>query len=189
MQSQCTFPAFPEQSNGAEIRHIPVWPGYAVSNDGTVYSCRPLAGQKTFASSWRTLTHIKDSLGRCRVTLVGNGRKQNIRVHRLVMLVFVGPCPKGMQVCHNNGNPSDNRICNLRYDTCKSNALDRHQHGTMKSGSQCNLAALKECDVIAIRELHASGKATMKQLASRFNTYYTNIWKIINRESWKHITP
>lgn len=45
-------------------------------------------------------------------------------VHTLVMLTFVGPCPKGMEVCHNNGIASDNRLENLRYDTRSENVKD-----------------------------------------------------------------
>jgi hypothetical protein len=45
-------------------------------------------------------------------------------VHTLVMLAFVGPCPEGMEVCHNNGIASDNRLANLRYDTRSENVKD-----------------------------------------------------------------
>jgi hypothetical protein len=35
-----------------------------------------------------------------------------------------------MEVCHNNGDPADNRAANLRYDTASENQLDRVRHGT-----------------------------------------------------------
>lgn len=46
------------------------------------------------------------------------------------MEAFVGPCPEGMEVCHNNGDCTDNRLENLRYDTKSANMLDRVRHGT-----------------------------------------------------------
>ena len=49
-------------------------------------------------------------------------------VHRLVMNAFVGQMPEGLQTCHNNGDPADNRLSNLRYDTVSENARDRFRH-------------------------------------------------------------
>lgn len=50
-------------------------------------------------------------------------------VHQLVMLAFVGPCPPGHEVCHANGDPGDNRLINLRYDTRTNNILDVFRQG------------------------------------------------------------
>lgn len=50
-------------------------------------------------------------------------------VHRMVAAAFIGPCPDGMEVCHNNGDPSDNRLTNLRYGTRSDNIRDRIMHG------------------------------------------------------------
>lgn len=46
------------------------------------------------------------------------------------MLAFVGPCPDGMEVCHNDGNPENNRVENLRYGTRSDNMRDKRKHGT-----------------------------------------------------------
>jgi hypothetical protein len=46
------------------------------------------------------------------------------------MAAHVGPRPDGMQVCHNNGLRTDNRLSNLRYDTASGNMRDRILHGT-----------------------------------------------------------
>lgn len=40
------------------------------------------------------------------------------------MLAFAGPCPIGLEVCHNDSNPTNNRLDNLRYDTRRSNRID-----------------------------------------------------------------
>ena len=45
-------------------------------------------------------------------------------VHQLVMLTFVGAPPDGMEVLHSNGDPTDNRLENLRYGTRTENILD-----------------------------------------------------------------
>ncbi len=50
-------------------------------------------------------------------------------VHQLIMKTFVGEKPIGMEVLHINGNPSDNRLSNLRYGTRKENILDVYYQG------------------------------------------------------------
>lgn len=64
------------------------------------------------------------------VTLHKEGRRKNRMVHQIVLEAFVGPCPPGQQTCHNNGDPSDNRLENLRWDTPKANVADKRRHGT-----------------------------------------------------------
>lgn len=55
-------------------------------------------------------------------------------VHQLVMLTFVGPPPEGMEVCHNDGNPANNALENLRYDTRSENILDEYRAGRPPKG-------------------------------------------------------
>ena len=55
--------------------------------------------------------------------------KDDRTVHRLVLEAFVGPCPPGMEACHNNDIPSDNRLENLRWDTKSRNAFDAVGNG------------------------------------------------------------
>lgn len=52
------------------------------------------------------------------------------KVHRLVMLAFVGERPKDMEICHNDGNSLNNHLDNLRYDTSSNNNWDMIEHGT-----------------------------------------------------------
>ena len=58
-----------------------------------------------------------------------NGKQRFTYVHRLMAAAFIGPCPDGMEVCHNNGDAFDNRIENLRYDTHAANQQDMVRHG------------------------------------------------------------
>lgn len=58
------------------------------------------------------------------------GKPTGKNVHRLVLIAFVGPCPQGMEACHNDGNPANNHLSNLRWDTHKSNMEDKVKHGT-----------------------------------------------------------
>lgn len=64
--------------------------------------------------------YVGDRSGHLRVDLP-NGRYY---VHVLVAKHFL-PTPRhGMEVCHRNNKPDDNRASNLRWDTRSSNVLD-----------------------------------------------------------------
>jgi hypothetical protein len=43
----------------------------------------------------------------------------------MVLFAFVGPCPEGMECCHENDVRDDNRIENLRWDTHANNLAQR----------------------------------------------------------------
>lgn len=50
-------------------------------------------------------------------------------VHQLIMKTFVGNAPENMEVLHINGDPTDNRLENLRYGTRTENILDVYWQG------------------------------------------------------------
>lgn len=52
-----------------------------------------------------------------------------VTVHGLVAEVFIGPRPEGLDVCHNDGDKSNNRASNLRYDTHSENQKDEVRAG------------------------------------------------------------
>lgn len=54
----------------------------------------------------------------------------NTWIHHLVLHAFVGPRPPGLECRHLNGNPADNRVCNLKWGTASENVLDKQLHGT-----------------------------------------------------------
>ncbi len=57
-------------------------------------------------------------------------------IHTLVAAAFIGPRPDGMDTCHNNGDKTDNRLDNLRYDTKSANAFDTLKHGTNRAANK-----------------------------------------------------
>ena len=61
---------------------------------------------------------------------VSLGRNNSQCVHKLVLLAFVGPAPGGHECLHDNGDPSDNRLSNLRWGTRGDNIRDAVRHGT-----------------------------------------------------------
>lgn len=73
---------------------------------------------------------LKVSTGYFAFNLTRRGKRKQMSAHRAVLLSFVGPPPDGHQGCHNNGIRTDNRLCNLRWDTVKNNHADKVLHGT-----------------------------------------------------------
>lgn len=96
------------------MKDIPGYEGkYAVTEDGQVWSYR----RKRFLSPW--VCHN----GYHQVALFDNYKRENRRVHRLVMETY-NPVP-GMEyldVNHLNENKTDNRLSNLEWATRKENA-------------------------------------------------------------------
>ena len=65
-----------------------------------------------------------------RVNLSHQGEDKTRTVHSLVAEAFIGARSEGMEVCHNDGDPTNNHLDNLRYGTPSDNTLDKVRHGT-----------------------------------------------------------
>lgn len=121
-------------SNGPEEwRPVPDWEGiYEVSNLGRVRSmARVVIGRDGRKMRYRTtlLTPSIDKAGYPRINLYRNKSVRRYGVHRLVLSTFVGPCPEGMEALHNDGDPGNSRLDNLRYGSSSENTLDTVLHG------------------------------------------------------------
>lgn len=113
---------------------IPGWEGvYEVSDLGRIRSLDRVVtfrdGRRYFYRG-RILRHQTHPSGHSLVRLSIGRHRETARIHAAVMLAFVGPRPPDMEVCHGNGDPADNRLINLRYDTRGANLLDSVRHGT-----------------------------------------------------------
>ena len=110
-------------------KQIPGFDGYDVSNQGRVRSYYKLigwpGGHVLTDKPQRILRGAYKSIGYHYVLLALDGKSYNKMTHQLMMLAFNGPCPDGMEVCHNDSNPKNNRLDNLRYDTKQGNTNDR----------------------------------------------------------------
>lgn len=112
---------------------IPGWEDlYEVSDHGKVRSLDRIDRKGAFRRG-RLLKAVEDKRGRMNLHLCKDGYKKPVRVHRLVLESFVGPCLPGMEACHANDDPTDNRLSNLRWDTPSANQHDAVRNG--KHGS------------------------------------------------------
>lgn len=105
-------------------------------------------------------------------------------VHRLVLATFVGPCPDGMVACHNDGDPLNNYVGNLRWDTPKNNCRDKTIHGTENSGERNGMAKYTDAMALKIKRMKNRGM-TYRAISEKLEIPLTSVSTINNR--WKHI--
>ncbi len=99
---------------------------YKATSDGQIIS---LLGKEP-----KTLKPGKNEKGYLHVVLYKNGKKHNIKVHKLICLTFIGDRPKNMTINHKNGNKLDNKPSNLEYITQRQNCT--HYTSNKKTSSQ-----------------------------------------------------
>lgn len=177
-----------EPLSTVEYREIPGFPGYRVGDDGSVWSRRKRGWSNRPFADWRRLRPTVMRNGRLRISLCrgeGGDRMTKRFVHQLVLLAFVGPCPSGLEACHDNDDPADCRLQNLRWGTRKSNAADRLRNGKYESttGEGNRNVKLTTSRVRAIRAARAAGE-TCKAIAAREGVSDVLVSMIARRKIW-----
>lgn len=152
---------------------------YLVSKHGQVYSTINGKKKKLLKS------HVSKN-GYAIISLKSNqGKRKRFTVHKLVLTAFVGRRPKKHDACHNNGNRSDNRLSNLRWDTRKGNFSDKLKHGTLLVGETHGKAKLNELQARIIRRCTDIEDT---HLAEFFKISRGTVAEIKNKEIWKHLS-
>lgn len=122
---------------------------------------------------------------------------KNKLAHRHAYEMVNGSIPEGMNVCHSCDNQPCVNPAHLWIGTQKDNMHDCSVKGRMKGRRKgrpvpteiaaLSAAKLTPADVLAIRRRHAAGE-TPKALATAYGVIRNNIYSIVNRITWKHIT-
>lgn len=129
---------------------------------------------------WFWIAHINEH---------GYGKMSDVLAHRTSWIIHKGEIPIGMQVLHKCDvrscvNP-DHLFIGNQNDNMKDMA--KKNRGKNRINGELNLQhKLTESDVLEIRELYKSLKDE-KKLAEKFNVNRTTIYKIIKRQTWRHI--
>lgn len=140
---------------------------------------------------WSHYTHcyLKTDVvngGYHRVTLFNKGKRKRFFIHRLVLETFVGVCPKGMQACHNDGDPDNNRLSNLRWDTCSANNLDKRLHDTHQVGERNGNSKLTSKRVKKINQL-LEACVPQRTIATKFKISQSTVSDIKRGHLWSHL--
>lgn len=120
------FEGFLEVSDRGRIRSLDRISEVAASCDGRRAYTRSFKGRIL-----KGKINPRDG-GYLDIPLNGGGKVRNAKVHHVVLEAFVGPMPAGMECCHGNNDPMDNRLVNLRWDTRLANHADKVACGSSK---------------------------------------------------------
>lgn len=176
---------------------IPGYPGYDVSNQGRVRSYKKQFPGR--AGNWgiadkpqRILKPQPMTSGYEFVHLCYSGKITPHSIHSLVLLVFVGPCPKEHGINHIDGCKTNNRLDNLEYATPSENM--HHAYHVLgctlppvKQGPDHPDAKLTAAQALEIRTLYATGQYRQIDLAQRFNVVQTVVSAIVRGDSYKNV--
>lgn len=180
---------------GAELwKTVVGFSGYEVSNHGHVRSilmrqgCRAKIKQGILRG-WTKFYHGKPVA--VMIGLRKEGQTFEYRLHRLVLEAFIGPCPDGMEGCHGDGNPLNNHLDNLRWDTHIANVADCIRHGRktkppIRIGEKHHNTKLTAQDILFIRSVQMR-RGSKAELARKFNVAQITITRILRRKVWVHL--
>ena len=138
-----------------EWRPVKDWEGlYEVSNLGKVRSLdrsiRTDRGIRTYKG--KELKPMPHYAGYQLVNLSYKGSRFATTIHTLVLTAFAGRRPEGYQACHNDSDPTNNVLTNLRWDTVESNVKDKLYLGSMPSGERHHRCTLSDKEIEAIHQ-------------------------------------
>jgi hypothetical protein len=169
-----------------EYRDISGFLGYRVGSDGSVWTrwVRVMLGPRKgcearMCDEWaRMIGSVSD--GYPQVLLTKNGRAFSKKIHILVATAFHGPCPKGLECRHADGNRGNAAASNLSWGTRISNRHDRRRHGT--NGSKLNDDGVRE-----IRRDYAAGVGSQRHIAELHGVSQMLVSNIVRRVYWAHV--
>jgi hypothetical protein len=150
-------------------------------------------GEITNSRTGRKLSQIRHNKGYRSVALCRDGKVTKLLVHRIVAYAFHGPPPSERhEVCHFDGDRTNNRADNLRWGTSSENHYDAVRHGTNRIHEQARFgvdnhhAVLTPEIVTEIRALKASGR-TQRQIAKAFGVSRGCVHHVLRGDTWRHV--
>ena len=160
---------------------IPGYEGlYDVSNKGDLRSWRvPITKGTKKLSEPRLRKATRTKTGYHRISLTRNHREQTFSVARLVLLAFVGECPRGLESAHLNGIRHDNRLENLCWTTHTNNELHKKYHGTFNPRYKLSQAIMRD---IATQVITG---ASVYAAAVKYGVSPSMIYKHLEGMTWR----
>lgn len=145
-----------------EWRDIPGYEGYYQASDqGRIRSLDRVIYRRDGIVSNKPGRVLKQFFDKryMKVKLYVPGRPAKTpRVHTLVMRAFYGQRPKGLVICHYDGDPTNNSLDNLRFGTCADNMADMIRHGTNHNASKTHCKRGHEFNEQNTRILRKGGR-------------------------------
>jgi len=111
-----------------------------------------------------------------------NKKKFTELVSRLVLMAFDREPEKHELACHNDSNPTNNFIENLRWDTQTGNMKDRLDRNLYKRGEDHHAAIVP---VELVDRLQA-GLISLDEAVEQYGFRRNHLWRIATGRCWKH---
>lgn len=168
------------KGDGESFKRIPWAPWYFISDLGRIVGMSPT----------RPGTVIRPAVlpnGYLTAKLVEQNRvaKHNY-IHRVVLSVFSGESPKGMQCAHCDGVKTNNRLSNLRWATFTENASDKAAHGTLLLGDEHPISKINSRIAADIKVLLHLGQKQC-DVARQLAVHISCVANIAQNKTWKHV--
>ena len=167
-------------STSVEYREVPGYPAYRVGSDGSIWSINGYRIKDR--GVWRKLRPTK----MCGYLIFFPCRHKYLKVHRVVLGAFVGPCPPGMVACHNDDNRLNNHLANLRWDTQKANMEDMARRYKALGWERRFRAKASKDQAIRIREEYQKGISVAK-ISRSIGLSYKVVYRIATGETWREL--
>lgn len=149
---------------------------YKITSEGRVFSLT----HNVFRS-----THLNK--GYPCITLNKEGKKKNVKVHRLVAEAFLNNKQRKEQVNHIDGDKENNSISNLEWCTASENQKHAYRTGLNSNrGATHYKTKLTEWDVRFIRVWLELG-APLKDIADSFRITHQAVHHIKHGRSWRGV--
>jgi hypothetical protein len=120
---------------------------------------------------------------------------KQVLAHRVAWMLYRGPIPDGLYVCHKCDNPAcvnpdhlflGTQLDNMRDASAKKRtAWHRHPEIIGRGESHYN-SRLTADDVCEIRRLSAE-RMPQSAIARRFGIGQAQVWRIVHRIHWGHV--
>jgi HNH endonuclease len=169
------------------------FPPYCIGSNGTVWTLWERRYPKgrigvlmVIGETWKRMKSKHKGRHR-QINLCYEEIRLTVVIHHLVLEAFIGPCPPGMEGCHFDDNPYNNRLSNLRWDTSEENKADALRNGLMPIGEANGKAKLSNSQVLEMRETYAIGGVSQKELAEKYDVPQTNVSAIVTGRAWQHV--
>ena len=135
-----------------------------------------------------------------------NNKQQ--RIHKLVMLAFVGETPKGFEINHKNGIKTDNRLSNLEFVTHSYNVAHAYRLGLNENVRRASSLAMKrkhrlglvnyaigarhpfsKLDAVKVRKIRKMFKLGLgdTHIGRVFGVRRESIRQIRQGKTWRHV--
>jgi predicted XRE-type DNA-binding protein len=152
------------------------------------YEVSDLGRVRSLLGETRVLAPLDNGAGYKQYSLCRAGGKiQKVYAHKAVLEAFVGPRPHKYHACHEDNNRANNRLDNLRWDTCSNNHADKRKHGTNPRGESHMWSKLSSDSVIEIKRLLREGRLSQPKIASMFGVQQSHVSAIKMGKAWAHL--